>query len=233
MFSIDRQRNPGKRRGVTPNQSRRRERILEITRDHLARSGYDGLSMRELARGAGVSPTTLYNIYETKDQLVMAAVEGLIADLNNQAKHLSDPIERVFLQFRLLSAAVVARPLYAEAVTKLLFAADPEHRITEILFAQPIMGWIDILGTMDKAGYLRPGVNRQRVARTIVANSYSTNLLWMKGVLPLADFQSHLLESLADLLSAEMTAAGKAAIEQSFAAPAQAPAKPQRRASRG
>ena len=46
-------------KALTPRQVARRESIIEAVRTLLARRGYDGVSMREVAAEAGVSPSTL------------------------------------------------------------------------------------------------------------------------------------------------------------------------------
>lgn len=47
-----------------------RERILADARQTLTDEGYRALSMRGLARRAGVAPGTLYNYFSSKDELV-------------------------------------------------------------------------------------------------------------------------------------------------------------------
>ena len=67
-------------RKLTPRQEDRRQRILASARDLVADQGYDGMVMSQVAERAGVSPTTLYNLYNTKDQLVLEALRELLAD---------------------------------------------------------------------------------------------------------------------------------------------------------
>ena len=72
--------SPNKRR--TPRQQERRERILEAARAALSENGYEGLNMRDLALTAGVSPTTLYNQFENKDTLVLAALSDMLQNID-------------------------------------------------------------------------------------------------------------------------------------------------------
>ena len=62
-------------RPLTPRQAARRHDILAAVREQLSRFGYEGVNMRQVADAAGVSPTTLYNLYSSKDALVLAALE--------------------------------------------------------------------------------------------------------------------------------------------------------------
>ncbi len=56
------------------NKSERRARILKAARRVVARSGYDGLTMRDLAEAARVSVPTLYNLFGGKDAILAAAM---------------------------------------------------------------------------------------------------------------------------------------------------------------
>jgi len=59
----------------TPRHSdEKRARILAAARDLCARKGFDTTRMEEIAAAAGVSKGTLYNFFESKDDLVVATV---------------------------------------------------------------------------------------------------------------------------------------------------------------
>ena len=62
-------------RNLTERQLRRRERILSAARELIARQGYDGVKMRDLAKAADVAPKTLYHQFENKENLLRTAVE--------------------------------------------------------------------------------------------------------------------------------------------------------------
>jgi len=49
-----------------------RERILEAAARSVALHGYHGMSMRELARGAGMSLSNLYNYFPSKEEILYA-----------------------------------------------------------------------------------------------------------------------------------------------------------------
>ncbi|MBT4494698.1 MAG: helix-turn-helix transcriptional regulator, partial [Gammaproteobacteria bacterium] len=67
-------------KSLTPKQEDRRHRILSAARDMVADHGYEGMVMSQVADRAGVSPTTLYNLFNTKDQLVMESLRELMAE---------------------------------------------------------------------------------------------------------------------------------------------------------
>ncbi len=65
-------------RGVG-SESETSSRILAVVLDSLERVGYDGLYLQEVARGARVSLSTIYKLFGTRDQLIVAALEQWMA----------------------------------------------------------------------------------------------------------------------------------------------------------
>ncbi|MEM7408672.1 MAG: helix-turn-helix domain-containing protein [Myxococcota bacterium] len=59
---------------LTPPMAERRARILEAARRGIADVGYDGLTLRALAREAQVTVPTIYNLVGNKDAVLVAAV---------------------------------------------------------------------------------------------------------------------------------------------------------------
>ena len=62
-------------RALTERQYRRREKILATARDLITKHGYAGVTMRELAAKANVTPKTLYHQFGNKEKLLKIAVE--------------------------------------------------------------------------------------------------------------------------------------------------------------
>ncbi|TYB48780.1 TetR family transcriptional regulator [Actinomadura chibensis] len=63
-------RGPGRRPGPTET----REKILAAARDLFAEKGYDGTSLRAIARTAGVDPALVHHFYGTKDGVFVEAI---------------------------------------------------------------------------------------------------------------------------------------------------------------
>lgn len=66
----------GRRRAGRPrnhDSDETRRLLLEVALDAFALHGFDGVSTRDLARLAGVTPTTLFHHFATKDELYGAA----------------------------------------------------------------------------------------------------------------------------------------------------------------
>jgi AcrR family transcriptional regulator len=63
------------RPGRRPAGSGTREAILAAARDAFMRNGYDGASIREIARGAGVDPALVHHYFGTKQGVFTAAMD--------------------------------------------------------------------------------------------------------------------------------------------------------------
>jgi AcrR family transcriptional regulator len=78
------------------NTERRRERILAVARELVARDGMSGWPMRKLARAAHVSVPTLYNLFGSKEDIRRAMCAGFFDDLDRglEGKSLERPLEQ-------------------------------------------------------------------------------------------------------------------------------------------
>ncbi|HEX2102170.1 MAG TPA: TetR family transcriptional regulator [Solirubrobacteraceae bacterium] len=86
---MERKSSPG-RTGRRPGPNQTRAAILDAARAAFAERGYDGVSIRAVAREAGVDPALVHRFYGSKEQLFVAAmalpispsqiVETLLAD---------------------------------------------------------------------------------------------------------------------------------------------------------
>ncbi len=63
--------------------------ILNVARDLFHEQGLGGTSMRDIARGAGLAQSSLYNHFKTKDELVMAVME-------RSWEAVADPVGEIF-----------------------------------------------------------------------------------------------------------------------------------------
>lgn len=69
----------GKRTGRRPGPTRTRSAILDAARAAFAARGYDAVSLRSVAREAGVDPALVHRFFGSKEQLFVAALELPVA----------------------------------------------------------------------------------------------------------------------------------------------------------
>ncbi len=79
-------------------KAKRRRAILDAAHDIILRSGEAGMTMREMAAQAGVSPATPYNLFGSKQAILQAIYDE---DYDNFSSYFeghasSDPLVRIF-----------------------------------------------------------------------------------------------------------------------------------------
>jgi AcrR family transcriptional regulator len=111
-------------------KERNRRRIVGVAREVVAAEGVETLSMRTLAEAAGVSVTTLYNLFGTKEAIVRALAVDVLETFDGWVRDVDEPdsIERVRAQLAGLIDLVLER-----APRSLVGAVlDDEHLVTEL-----------------------------------------------------------------------------------------------------
>lgn len=86
------------RRGRKSRRSELREKILLGARELFVSKGYEGVSMRELAKRLRYSPTAIYYHFADKDQLFQELCEWEFARLAKELQDselIADPLERL------------------------------------------------------------------------------------------------------------------------------------------
>ena len=122
-------------RTLTPKQQNRRAGILDAARKLVARHGYDGMIMRDVATLAKVSPTTLYNLYNTKDELLLEALRDSVADAARRTAEETSALgyERLVVHVHHSVQQTREEPAYSKAINQALLRANKGDQIVEVL----------------------------------------------------------------------------------------------------
>ena len=173
------------------------------TREMVAKYGYDGTVMSHVAGKAGVSPTTLYNLYNTKDELVLAAIrEDLIRNIQQLAERTGGPGWDYLLQWFKGGAGIVKlAPEYAEAVTRAFLRASPGDVLVEMLLITARKNIRRSLKAMKERGELRTGVDIDKLATNLMGVYWSTFMLRSKGLLDVSQLEQALEMNLVTILA--------------------------------
>jgi AcrR family transcriptional regulator len=106
-------RERGNRRGKREQgKERRRRQILDAAARLIETDGLDGLTMRRLAEGAGVSYATVYNLIGVKEDVLVAVLRAGLDDLAVKlaAVESANPLERAAALVTGMVEHFVARP---------------------------------------------------------------------------------------------------------------------------
>ncbi len=178
-----------KRKYESPRQLQRQSNILATVRFMLEEVGYEGMTIRGLAKRAGVAQGTLYNLYGGKDALVLAAVDDLLSQLTGAAAREapSEGIDAIFAMSGIIGAQIEATPGYADAMIRILFHVGQDDPLVDVLFARSYPFLKSQLEVARKNGEVRPDIDTGLVARHLVGQQWGVVLLWMMGMIPLED----------------------------------------------
>jgi AcrR family transcriptional regulator len=143
--------------------SRRREAILDATRELLARVGVQGLTVEGVAARAGVAKTTIYRRWRSKDELALAVLIDMVEqfvsvpDLDDTHDEL---VAFVDSAVRILGTTLMGRVMQG-LVSDL--AADPElaRAFRERVVATRVAEVHRLVERGIKRGDLRPDTDRE------------------------------------------------------------------------
>lgn len=188
---------------LTPRQESRRHRILKVTREMVADHGYEGMVMSEVAERANVSPTTLYNLYNTKDELLLEALRELIVINHQRVGEMSDFGPGWKYLLRLMENAALLRssePAYAEAITDALLRAVQGDALTELLLKAVRQDFLYSLTKMADQGELRQEVDVEHLATILIGNYWATFIMINKGMEVISGMRLSLLVNMLSVL---------------------------------
>jgi AcrR family transcriptional regulator len=181
----------------SPRQEERQRRILEVTRREIAALGYAAITMQGLAAASEVSTKTLYNLYGSKDELLLTAVEDLLHQIRQHPDLAKAPegLTSLLAFFEVTDRQIVATPHYAEVMARTLFQAEKGHRLTRILLGDTRNFATEALAISIEQGEVHPDIDPVAIGKILMANEWGAILLWSKGLLPLQQFGRRALES--------------------------------------
>ncbi|MFH1034520.1 MAG: TetR/AcrR family transcriptional regulator [Pseudomonadota bacterium] len=135
----------------------RREEILELSKPLFAASGYDGVSMRDIAKAVGVTPAALYNHFSDKEQLYLDvvgyAVRENMGPVNALLEEEGDPWVRLEKFVDRLTRLLAKEKDLRRLMQWVLLDADEQRlrKLTECVF-------LDLFNVLqDFADELAPG----------------------------------------------------------------------------
>ena len=188
---------------LTPRQESRRHRILLVAREMVADHGYEGMVMSEVAERADVSPTTLYNLYNTKDELLLEALRELIVINHQRVGEMSDDGPGWKYLLKLMENAALLRssePAYAEAITDALLRAVQGDALTELLLKAVRQDFLHSLTKMAEQGELRKEVDVEHLATILIGNYWATFFMINKGMEVISGMRLSLLVNMLSVL---------------------------------
>jgi AcrR family transcriptional regulator len=171
-------------------KTQRRDGIIKAARALVRESGGLGFSMRSLADRAGVSIATPYNLFGSKQSILVAVLDADLAAYQDElAKLKADEIEVLFKAGRLLADMLGREPEFYRNVIGAVASVGPKYR--GMVSGPRYLAWKRMLAQATEAGLLSAEVNADAFAVTSGRLTTSVVLEWAHGALSLEELAAH------------------------------------------
>ena len=172
---------------ASPAQAERRKRILRETLKLLASESPSDISMAQIAELSDVSTKTLYNLFKSRNGLLLAAAAQTRADTQNSANVMSAPagISRILELTRRTMDTFEKSPEFMESAMSVVVGISAEdeaehHRvgITQKWFHEALL-------VAESEDQLLPETDCMQLSQLLAASQWGVTLMWQKGLISL------------------------------------------------
>lgn len=162
----------------------RRRRIVQAARELIVETGDTGLSMRALARRAGVSQATPYNLFGTKRAILLAVLQD-VEDFVDRvtAKGAEDPVELTFHVLETMADMYAADPAFYRILWQYLFDARGNAEMRGDFALSRRAAFRHLAERLAAAGLLEPRLDPDLVAGQLEQALFGTASAWLFGYL--------------------------------------------------
>ncbi len=165
------ERPPGRPRSEEAHRA-----ILEAAIDLFIEQGFEAMSIEGVAARAGVGKTTIYRRWESKENLIVAAVDEVNFDVQpTDTGSLRDDLIDVAVKIQTIFAAPKARQMFGRMVPHVVAGTPLGHAHHERIIGPRLARLERIIASAVERGELRPDVNAETVRALVVGPV----LVWM------------------------------------------------------
>ena len=172
---------------ASPAQVERRKRILRETLKLLQEASPADISMAQIAELSDVSTKTLYNLFKSRNGLLLAAAAQTRANTQSSANVMSAPagISRILELTRRTMDTFERSPEFMESAMSVVVGISAEdeaqhHRvgITQKWFHEALL-------VAESEDQLLPETDCMQLSQLLAASQWGVTLMWQKGLISL------------------------------------------------
>ncbi len=187
---------------ASPGQVERRERILDETLRLLASASPSDISMDQIAGASGVSTKTLYNLFQSRNGLLLAAGARVREANESSEPVVNEPtgIPRIIALTRRAMDTFAESPAFMESAVSLVLGINAEEEAIYQRVGRTQQWFYEQLLVAESDGDLLPGTNCTQLSHILAASQWGCTLLWQKKLISLEELrQQALLKHCLDL----------------------------------
>jgi len=172
---------------ASPAQAERRRRILRETLKLLQDASPADISMAQIAELSDVSTKTLYNLFKSRNGLLLAAAAQIRADTQNSAKVMSAPvgISRILELTRRTMDTFEQSPEFMESAMSIVVGISAEDEAEHHRVGSTQNWFHEALLVAESEDQLIPGTDCTQLSQLLAASQWGVTLMWQKGLISL------------------------------------------------
>lgn len=177
---------------IAEHKAERRARILAAARQLIAERGFEGLTMRELARAGRVSVPTVYNLFGGKHAVLMAELEGTFTVVVQSQAGTGgrSVVERAFAMCDAGNRDLLATPAYSRELMHVFLASEATRALRLSMHGRYVALMADVLRDGQAAGEIVAWADPTAVAGRMFAHYVHAMLEWAEGDLDDDEFRA-------------------------------------------
>jgi len=177
---------------LAEHMAERRARILAAARTLIADRGFEGLTMRELARASRVSVPTVYNLFGGKHAVLLAEPEETFAAVAGSLETVGGRgvVERAFAICETGNRELLAVPAYSRELVHVFLVAEETRPMRRAINERYVELMAGVLADGQEAGELVRWIDPTILARRMFAHYVHAMIEWAGGELGDDEFRA-------------------------------------------
>ena len=169
------------RRYASQSIADRRQRILDETKKLIGEDGLDGFTLRDLGQRAGVSVTTIYNVFGDKEGVIAHALQEFHAGIRLNLPASGANLVGFCRAIADTTAVVIENRSYALALAELYFSRSLVQPLYTTIRGMPLQVLSHWLWTAERDGLLIAGIDRQTIETSFANLEWASIKDWGAG----------------------------------------------------
>ena len=172
-------------RYASPAQAERRRRILRETLKLLQEASPADISMGQIAELSEVSTKTLYNLFKSRNGLLLAAAAQTRADTQTSINMMSTPvgISRILELTRRTMDTFERSPEFMESAMSVVVGISAEDEAEHHRVGMTQKWFHEALLIAESEDQLLPGTDCMQLSQLLAASQWGVTLMWQKGLI--------------------------------------------------
>ena len=154
-----------------------KEKIFDVSIDLFSQHGYDGVSIRQIAKEVGIKESSIYNHYKSKESILESILNYYISEMIKEEAPIMQSRENLdmdFSQFYKEGSDRFISKLSEERMMKItrIFLVESYHNekiknfVKEAIIGYAIKGWEDLFELMEERNFIKKDADIKQLAES-------------------------------------------------------------------